>query len=370
MNQELITQNDTQIQRIDLDNPASIYLYGSEVLDDYQQLKENIPASLTNSPVREYEFSDPIRIIEEFNKSLSGEEPSRTKATLKKSKLANGICTAINKINRGNVDLLSVNDHSVEEYTAYLDAIRDTAENMLKEKIALDGDTRELTEFKIYVSAVHQKLGETIEQGYTDIERFEAEIEPLKMSNPDEYMSKKMLIDLAKERLLSLKTSETLMKGVISQIDLANALAIEQHIKFDEFLQVTAPTVSVFSRLAVRIKQDQKRLERLREVRSVVNGTITSAADRLTNNIEGTIELNNNSLITRETLLHTAKQFKLGTDMLARYQSEKSQHYDGVMSALSDIDSLLDSCMPALVKAQISGEIEPETQKIKRLGSL
>ena len=37
MNQELITQNDTQIQRIDLDNPASIYLYGSEVLDDYQQ---------------------------------------------------------------------------------------------------------------------------------------------------------------------------------------------------------------------------------------------------------------------------------------------------------------------------------------------
>ena len=370
MKQELTAQNDIQIQRIDLNNPASIYLYGSDVLDDYQKLKENIPDSLTNSPVSDYEFSDPIRTIEAFNRSLNTEEPDKTKQTLKKSKLASGICNAISKITKGNVDLLGINDNSVEEYTAYLDAIRDTAENMFKEKAALESDTRELSEFKIYVSAVHQKLGATIKQGDIDIRQLEAEIEPLKLENPAEYQSKQTLINLAKERLLSLKTSETLMKSVISQIDLANALAIEQHIKFDEFLQVTAPTISVFSRLAVRIKQDQKRLERFGEVKDAVNDTITSAASRLTSNVEGVIDLSSNSLITRETLLHTVQELRRGTDKLMAYQSSKSQVCGNVMDALRDLDIMFDSCMPALIKSNLPESLDSKTPKTKSLGSL
>ncbi len=366
----IVPSVNTEIIRMDLNNPTTIFSYGSSVLDDYEAIKNAIPSTFTNMQVKDYEFSEPIRVINDFNRTLNGEETNKTRQRLKKNKLASGLCNAINRVSKGNIDLLRVNDHSAEDYYSYMDAARDLCVNMTKEKESLEEDILELTEFKEYVKQVAQNLDVVIQIGLEDMVVLENKVDEVKENDPTEYKTKLAFLDLARQRIASLKSSETLMKNVISQIDLANALAAEQHIKYDEFLQVTAPTVGIYARLATRIKRDKKRLERFNEVKESINNTIQTASINLTSNIEGVIELGSDNVITKETLTKSAEEFKKGADMMIRYQSEKTKNTKSLMTFLQELDAVFQNYSDSIVDTKHLLGTEAEGKSPKRLGSL
>ena len=345
---------------IDIDNPSSIASYGADVLESFEKLRENLPLNFVEDIYKSYEFEVPALELVKFNESFT--EESGTKEKIRKNKLANGVCNLLNRISKGHIDLLNDNENYAEVYIDYLENIQKICEQIRKDKVSLENDVKFFMKFKLYVEMLEDKLNDLIAAGNTYIENYKVTLLQMEKSNPSKANLKKVFVDVAEERMMALRTTMEIMKGLCAQIDLKTAGSMRQKIKYDEYLQVTAPTLNIYASLAIGIKRDASRLERLRKVSDIANETIKAASLKLEDNIETILNLDNDSLITKDTLSEMVKSYQKGVDLLALSQQEKSNSRKAILKTFDEYDKIFDKYKSTITRALIGGE-----EKVKRL---
>ena len=345
---------------IDIDNPNSIASYGADVLESFEKLRENLPLNFVEDIYKSYEFEVPALELVKFNESFT--EESGTKEKIRKNKLANGVCNLLNRISKGHIDLLNDNENYAEVYIDYLENIQKICEQIRKDKVSLENDVKFFMKFKLYVEMLEDKLNDLIAAGNTYIENYKVTLLQMEKSNPSKANLKKVFVDVAEERMMALRTTMEIMKGLCAQIDLKTAGSMRQKIKYDEYLQVTAPTLNIYASLAIGIKRDASRLERLRKVSDIANETIKATSLKLGDNIETILNLDSDSLITKDTLSEMVKSYQKGVDLLALSQQEKSNSRKAILKTFDEYDRVFDKYKSTITRALIGGE-----EKVKRL---
>lgn len=359
--------------QLDLKNPASIINYGDDVLEKFEQLKDCLPVTFVNDDYKDYEFSDPIKNIERFNETLSKEEPK--KGAVKSSKFVSGIAGALNRVSRGKIDILGVNESYTESYMQYIENIKQICKQMIEDKASLEGDIKYFNNFKKYIEHLNEQLMEYIVEGEETLKKAKDNVDNL---SEEEVETAKLYINVAEDRLLSLKNASETMKILCGQIDLKNAGAMSQKTKYDEYLQITAPTISLYAGLAVGVKRDAKRIERLQKTREVVNDTMVKTSLKLTENITAVGDLDKDSLITLDTLKDVASQFEQGARILEAAQLDKERNKLNILSSFEHIDGILKHYKATIDRAilgleedsqsDFNGLDSPSHTKTKRIG--
>lgn len=343
------------VNKIDFDNPASIVSYGSDVLENFSRLRDNLPLNFDDEVFRSYEFTDPIGKLDEFNKSLNGDE-SKNRQVIRQNRLANGICTMLNRISKGHIDLLHDNENYAEVYIDYLDNVQKVCEQIRKDKASLENDTRFFMKFKQYILMLQDNLDTLILAGNQEVENYRVKVTKMEKVEPTEAAIKKVLIDVAEERLMALRTTLEVMKGLCAQIDLKMAGSMRQKIKYDEYLQVTAPTLNIYASLAVGVKRDASRLERLTKVRDVANDTIRMASDKLADNMGNILELDKDSLISAETIESIVDSYKNGVKLLASSQAQKEKNRLQILDSFDQYDKIFEQYKETITRDLIGGD--------------
>ena len=356
MGKELISFDDFKIEEkeinsetLDFDNPMSIASYGSDVLDVFAQLRDNLPFGFEDSNYRSYEFTDPMGKIEAFNRSLSGEEDS-SKEKIRKNRFANGICTMLNRVSRGHIDLLHENENFADTYVSYLDNVQKICVQMQKDRTSLLNDVKFFKKFKEYVEMLQKQLEDLIVSGEAATEAYKATVD-------SEDIAKMVYVDVATERLMALRTTVQIMKGLCAQIDLKNAGSFRQMIKYDEYLKVTAPTLNIYASLAVGVKRDAGKIERLLQVREMANDTIELASGKLADNLESILELDKDSLITSDTIDTVVQNYYDGVRLLSNSQQQKENMRTQILAKFERYDQIFSDYEDTITRALMGSDV-------------
>ncbi len=331
-------EEDINYEVLDLENPSSISSYGADVLDNFEQLRNNFPDHFENDIYRSYEFTEPLGEIMEFNRSFTSENDSKEK--IRKNRLASGVCNLLNKLSRGHIDLLHDNENYAEVYLNYLDNVQKLCEQIRKDKISLENDARFFMKFKLYVGMLLEKLELLITNGEAVLTDYKNGVSP-----------NMVYVDVADERLMALRMTSEVMKGLCAQIDLKTAFSMRQKIKYDEYLQVTAPTLNIYASLAVGVKRDSSRLERLIKVRDAANETIKAASLKLSDNMEKILDMDKDSLITSDTLALIVKSYQDGATLLTSTQNEKVRTRNQILMTFDKYDEIFTRYRNVITKA-------------------
>ena len=350
--------------QIDWNNPQSIINYGKDILDSFKNVEDEIPTYFNTEVVRSYEFYDPLEKIDKFNESIAQRETTQQKK-LKQNKIASGFFKTINRLTRGRVDVLQENEDYTKTFKEYIKNLKAIADMMKKDKDNLMGETTLFSLFKEYIQYLSENLKQAIEDGETKIATYEAEIN----KDSDENDTRKIYVSVAKDRISSLRTTLEIMKGIINQIDLKSAAAFSQMIKYEEYIQITSPTLALYGNLAVGIKSDTNRIDRLEKTRNMANETITTSTERLNDNVSRIMELSKEDMITESTITKVAESFIEGAKIIDEANKQKIQNQEQLKNKFQEFDKIFEQYHSVLTQSLLGHE-RYGSPKVKTLGRL
>ena len=350
--------------QIDWNNPQSIINYGKDILDSFKNVEDEIPTYFNTEVVHSYEFYDTLKKIDKFNESIAQRETTQQKK-LKQNKIASGFFKTINRLTRGRVDVLQENEDYTKTFKEYIKNLKAIADMMKKDKDNLMGETTLFSLFKEYIQYLSENLKQAIEDGETKIATYEAEIN----KDSDENDTRKIYVSVAKDRISSLRTTLEIMKGIINQIDLKSAAAFSQMIKYEEYIQITSPTLALYGNLAVGIKSDTNRIDRLEKTRNMANEIITTSTERLNDNVSRIMELSKEDMITESTITKVAESFREGAKIIDEANKQKIQNQEQLKNKFQEFDKIFEQYHSVLTQSLLGHE-RYGSPKVKTLGRL
>lgn len=330
-------------QRINLEDPATILSYCSDV-------KDAISAILDSTAQMSIE-SDSIVLDEAVIESISSFDESLDESDKQRGKKELAIVKGLKSF----LAKAGVEKYEKEEelktykgrYQEYCRGIAMVVEAVEQQKQASLNDIELRNSIIEQITPLIEQLEVMIQVGHQDKNTYDAETELLRQKPQDmdtEYLIqyREQLSEVLNNKLHELEKGLVLYKEQIQTYRLQQKTDMQLAMEADSYIRDQAPILKAQGSVMVFNRQQAERITRMQELNARSNAAIVNNARELEQNVQATVDLTLHQGISLETLQIVDQSLKRGVDLFKNGRTQKQAQIEQQRSSLVSLNQSLD----------------------------
>ena len=371
MENEIILSEETE--RVDWNNPMSIFSYGSKLLEEMGNYIKSVSLMTSTTSSTSFDIEEKLAKINSFSNYLETTEHleklnGNTKLLpLLQSKITTKITAMKNKIFGINGDSFADQYSKLDEE---LDAIKQTVEQ--KKNVVINNmqiDRSFIESMKIYI----ERLERLIELGMRDLDAYRQEIEEKKNKTQykeDIYYQAEIKSDEDKsnlfgERIDKLKKNLVVAKDAILETMMKEKVNMQIVLQYQEYNESTIHALRIQTTSLITTKMQRDELTTIQTLNDITNDSMKKNSRTIVSNIEKANKLVAEGSISVSTLKELSDNIKKGLSLLkqgeeliAQTREKERPILDGMISTFTDYSSEI---------SKITNNSETTSEYMKRL---
>lgn len=330
-----------QFARVNLDQPATILTYCSDVKDQIGAILDST-AQMSISSENIVLDSSLISSISSFDESLDESEKQKAK---KDSSIVRGFK---NLLTRFGVEKYQDEEEQKTykgRFAEYCRGIAVVVEAVEQQKQASLNDIELRNSIIEEMTPLIEQLEIMIQVGHEDKKTYDEETATLKQApqNLDtEYQIqyREQLSEVFNTKLHELEKGLVLYKLQVQNYRLQQKTDMELAMQADSYIRDTAPVLKAQGSVMIFNRQQTERINIMRELNQRSNEAIVNNSLQLEQNVQATIDLALNQGITVDTLKKANQAFQVGVELFKKVRAQKQQQ---ITAQRTELVSLNDS---------------------------
>lgn len=362
-----------EIERVDWNNPMSIFSYGSKLLEEMGNYIKNVSLMTSDTPGTRLDIKERLAKINSFSNYLETTEPSEklngnTKLLpLLQSKITTKITAMKNKLFGIDGDSFADQYSKLDEE---LDAIKQTVEQKKQAVINnMQIDRAFIESMNIYI----ERLEKLIEQGIKDLDAYRQEIEEKKKDSKykdDFYYQAEIKnaedkSNLFEERIDKLKKNLVVAKNAILETMMKEKVNMQIVLQYQEYNESTIHALRIQTTSLITTKSQREELTTIQTLNDITNDSMKKNSRTIVANIEKANQLVAEGSISVSTLRELSDNIKKGLallkqgeELIAQTRKKEQPILDGMISSFTEYSSEI---------SEITHNSETTSEYMKRL---
>ena len=356
---------DCQFARIDMNQPASILSYCSDVKDQISGILEST-AQMSIAAEEVVLDEATINSIASFDEALDESDKQRNKkelaiVTKPKSFLAK---MGVDKFE----DEARLKTYK-GRYDEYCRGISLVVEAVEKQKQASLNDIQLRNEIIEEMTPLIEQLEIMVKVGHEDKAKYDAETDEIRKIQPQtldteyEIQYREQLSDVLNNKLHELEKALVLYKEQIQAYRLQQKTDMQLTMEADSYIRDQAPILKAQGSVMVFNRQQADRITRMQKLNEKSNEALTNNARQLEQNVQATIDLMLNQGISVDTLKVVDQSLRKGVDLFRNGRAQKHQQVESQRASLKALSESLDAYQQEVIKL-----IQDESAVLEVLG--
>jgi len=356
-NEIVVYENESQIvdynfARIDMNQPATILSFGSDVKDQISAILDST-AQMSIAAEEVVLDEETINSISSFDDSLNESEKQRNKKELALVKGIKGFLAKMGVDKFEDEERLKTYKGRYDEYCRGISLVVEAVE---KQKQASLNDIQLRDEIIKEMTPLIEQLEVMVKVGHEDKAKYDAETEEIKNIQPQtmdtEYQVqfRTQLSEVLNNKLHELEKAVVLYKEQIQTYRLQQKTDMQLTMEADSYIRDQAPILKAQGSVMVFNRQQADRITRMQKLNEKSNEAITNNARQLEQNVQATIDLALNQGISVDTLKVVDQSLRRGVDLFRNGRIQKQQQVESQRSSLKSLSESLDAYQQEVLK--------------------
>lgn len=356
---------DCQFARIDMNQPASILSYCSDVKDQISGILEST-AQMSIAAEEVVLDEATINSIASFDESLDESEKQRNKKELAIVAKAKSLLAKFGVDKFDDEARLKTYKGRYDEYCRGISLVVEAVE---KQKQASLNDIQLRNEIIEEMTPLIEQLEIMVKVGHEDKAKYDAETDEIRKIQPQtldtEYQIqyREQLSEVLNNKLHELEKALVLYKEQIQTYRLQQKTDMQLTMEADSYIRDQAPILKAQGSVMVFNRQQADRITRMQKLNEKSNEAITNNARQLEQNVQATIDLMLNQGISVDTLKVVDQSLRKGVDLFRNGRAQKHQQVESQRASLKALSESLDAYQQEVIKL-----IQDESAVLEVLG--
>ena len=356
---------DCQFARIDMNQPASILSYCSDVKDQISGILEST-AQMSIAAEEVVLDEATINSIASFDESLDESEKQRNKKELAIVAKAKSLLAKFGVDKFEDEARLKTYKGRYDEYCRGISLVVEAVE---KQKQASLNDIQLRNEIIEEMTPLIEQLEIMVKVGHEDKAKYDAETDEIRKIQPQtldtEYQIqyREQLSEVLNNKLHELEKALVLYKEQIQTYRLQQKTDMQLTMEADSYIRDQAPILKAQGSVMVFNRQQADRITRMQKLNEKSNEAITNNARQLEQNVQATIDLMLNQGISVDTLKVVDQSLRKGVDLFRNGRAQKHQQVESQRASLKALSESLDAYQQEVIKL-----IQDESAVLEVLG--
>lgn len=354
-----------QFARIDMNQPASILSYCSDVKDQISGILEST-AQMSIAAEEVVLDEATINSIASFDESLDESEKQRNKKELAIVAKAKSLLAKFGVDKFEDEARLKTYKGRYDEYCRGISLVVEAVE---KQKQASLNDIQLRNEIIEEMTPLIEQLEIMVKVGHEDKAKYDAETDEIRKIQPQtldtEYQIqyREQLSEVLNNKLHELEKALVLYKEQIQTYRLQQKTDMQLTMEADSYIRDQAPILKAQGSVMVFNRQQADRITRMQKLNEKSNEAITNNARQLEQNVQATIDLMLNQGISVDTLKVVDQSLRKGVDLFRNGRAQKHQQVESQRASLKALSESLDAYQQEVIKL-----IQDESAVLEVLG--
>ena len=356
---------DCQFARIDMNQPASILSYCSDVKDQISGILEST-AQMSIAAEEVVLDEATINSIASFDESLDESDKQRNKKELAIVTKAKSFLAKMGVDKFEDEARLKTYKGRYDEYCRGISLVVEAVE---KQKQASLNDIQLRNEIIEEMTPLIEQLEIMVKVGHEDKAKYDAETDEIRKIQPQtldtdyEIQYREQLSEVLNNKLHELEKALVLYKEQIQTYRLQQKTDMQLTMEADSYIRDQAPILKAQGSVMVFNRQQADRITRMQKLNEKSNEAITNNARQLEQNVQATIDLMLNQGISVDTLKVVDQSLRKGVDLFRNGRAQKHQQVESQRASLKALSESLDAYQQEVIKL-----IQDESAVLEVLG--
>ena len=356
---------DCQFARIDMNQPASILSYCSDVKDQISGILEST-AQMSIAAEEVVLDEATINSIASFDESLDESDKQRNKKELAIVTKAKSFLAKMGVDKFEDEARLKTYKGRYDEYCRGISLVVEAVE---KQKQASLNDIQLRNEIIEEMTPLIEQLEIMVKVGHDDKAKYDAEtdeirkIQPQSLDTEYEIQYREQLSEVLNNKLHELEKALVLYKEQIQAYRLQQKTDMQLTMEADSYIRDQAPILKAQGSVMVFNRQQADRITRMQKLNEKSNEALTNNARQLEQNVQATIDLMLNQGISVDTLKVVDQSLRKGVDLFRNGRAQKHQQVESQRASLKALSESLDAYQQEVIKL-----IQDESAVLEVLG--
>lgn len=356
---------DCQFARIDMNQPASILSYCSDVKDQISGILEST-AQMSIAAEEVVLDEATINSIASFDESLDESDKQRNKKELAIVTKAKSFLAKMGVDKFEDEARLKTYKGRYDEYCRGISLVVEAVE---KQKQASLNDIQLRNEIIEEMTPLIEQLEIMVKVGHEDKAKYDAETDEIRKIQPQtldteyEIQYREQLSDVLNNKLHELEKALVLYKEQIQAYRLQQKTDMQLTMEADSYIRDQAPILKAQGSVMVFNRQQADRITRMQKLNEKSNEALTNNARQLEQNVQATIDLMLNQGISVDTLKVVDQSLRKGVDLFRNGRAQKHQQVESQRASLKALSESLDAYQQEVIKL-----IQDESAVLEVLG--
>lgn len=356
---------DCQFARIDMNQPASILSYCSDVKDQISGILEST-AQMSIAAEEVVLDEATINSIASFDESLDESDKQRNKKELAIVTKAKSFLAKMGVDKFEDEARLKTYKGRYDEYCRGISLVVEAVE---KQKQASLNDIQLRNEIIEEMTPLIEQLEIMVKVGHEDKAKYDAETDEIRKIQPQtldteyEIQYREQLSEVLNNKLHELEKALVLYKEQIQAYRLQQKTDMQLTMEADSYIRDQAPILKAQGSVMVFNRQQADRITRMQKLNEKSNEALTNNARQLEQNVQATIDLMLNQGISVDTLKVVDQSLRKGVDLFRNGRAQKHQQVESQRASLKALSESLDAYQQEVIKL-----IQDESAVLEVLG--
>lgn len=356
---------DCQFARIDMNQPASILSYCSDVKDQISGILEST-AQMSIAAEEVVLDEATINSIASFDESLDESDKQRNKKELAIVTKAKSLLAKMGVDKFEDEARLKTYKGRYDEYCRGISLVVEAVE---KQKQASLNDIQLRNEIIEEMTPLIEQLEIMVKVGHEDKAKYDAETDEIRKIQPQtldteyEIQYREQLSEVLNNKLHELEKALVLYKEQIQAYRLQQKTDMQLTMEADSYIRDQAPILKAQGSVMVFNRQQADRITRMQKLNEKSNEALTNNARQLEQNVQATIDLMLNQGISVDTLKVVDQSLRKGVDLFRNGRAQKHQQVESQRASLKALSESLDAYQQEVIKL-----IQDESAVLEVLG--
>lgn len=356
---------DCQFARIDMNQPASILSYCSDVKDQISGILEST-AQMSIAAEEVVLDEATINSIASFDESLDESDKQRNKKELAIVTKAKSFLAKMGVDKFEDEARLKTYKGRYDEYCRGISLVVEAVE---KQKQASLNDIQLRNEIIEEMTPLIEQLEIMVKVGHEDKAKYDAETDEIRKIQPQtldteyEIQYREQLSEVLNNKLHELEKALVLYKEQIQTYRLQQKTDMQLTMEADSYIRDQAPILKAQGSVMVFNRQQADRITRMQKLNEKSNEALTNNARQLEQNVQATIDLMLNQGISVDTLKVVDQSLRKGVDLFRNGRAQKHQQVESQRASLKALSESLDAYQQEVIKL-----IQDESAVLEVLG--
>ena len=365
---------DCQFARIDMNQPASILSYCSDVKDQISGILEST-AQMSIAAEEVVLDEATINSIASFDESLDESEKQRNKKELAIVAKAKSLLAKFGVDKFEDEARLKTYKGRYDEYCRGISLVVEAVE---KQKQASLNDIQLRNEIIEEMTPLIEQLEIMVKVGHEDKAKYDAETDEIRKIQPQtldtEYQIqyREQLSEVLNNKLHELEKALVLYKEQIQTYRLQQKTDMQLTMEADSYIRDQAPILKAQGSVMVFNRQQADRITRMQKLNEKSNEALTNNARQLEQNVQATIDLMLNQGISVDTLKVVDQSLRKGVDLFRNGRAQKHQQVESQRASLKALSESLDAYQQEVIKLiqdesavlEVLGDATPQRKRL------